>query len=171
MQDTPAGDPQCFAGAASHAHTIQDPSAISYIFMIWLAGRGRLLHDVLQGCHTLLGWHSRLCWAGALGARLLPLQPADQAQPLQAVQSMESISGAWQMVRVCDRKCVGYSVVGRDLNMGYTSPSLKVWRRAVSTRKVSGAREALTKNHFLLHPVFRGAILKVRSGRSHSGAG
>ena len=39
----------------------------------------------------------------------------------------------------------------------------QVWRRSVATRKAAAARQVLSKNLFILHPVFREAILKVRS--------
>eukprot|EP00983_Pelagomonas_calceolata_P007132 232434-Pelagomonas_calceolata.AAC.4 len=41
---------------------------------------------------------------------------------------------------------------------------LQVWRRSVAARKATVARQVLSKNLFILHPVFREAILKVRGG-------
>jgi hypothetical protein len=41
-------------------------------------------------------------------------------------------------------------------------PWPQVWRRGVIARKTSHAREVLTKQSFLLNPVFRAALLRVR---------
>ena len=49
--------------------------------------------------------------------------------------------------------------------------SFRMWRRAVYSRKARSVREALQKQLFLLNPVFRDALLKIRKSCRWVGGG